>query len=62
MYFPSTKSRQTELIKITCNTINTTIIGDKTSLTRALDITPNISPITDAKPYTDSTLTVSFTN
>ena len=49
-------------IKITCNTINTTIIGDKTSLTRALDITPNISPITDAKPYTDSTLTVSFTN
>ena len=49
-------------IKITCNTINTTIIGDKTSLTRALDITPNISPITSAKPYTDSTLTVSFIN
>lgn len=49
-------------IKITCNTINTTIIGDKASLTRALDITPNISPITGAKPYTDSTLTISFTN
>ena len=49
-------------IKITCNTINTIIIGDKTSLTRALDITPNISPIISAKPYTDSTLTVSFTN
>lgn len=49
-------------IKITCNTINTTIIGNKTSLIRASDITPNISPITGAKPYTDSTLTVSFAN
>lgn len=49
-------------IKITCNTINTIIIGNKTSLTRALDITPNISSITNAKPYTDSTLTVSFIN
>ena len=49
-------------IKITCNTINTTIIGDKISLIRTSDITPNISPITGAKPYTDSTLTVSFTN